>query len=125
MTASIAHDSNLTCAIPSGCPCPGETVSCECIAVAGTQSIEWSGSIFEGGDERCNSISVLIDGTPEECNGIKAYGYSTPDGHFISNMNLTANPRYNSKTVQCRIVHGNEGQLRLVGSVTINTTPGG
>lgn len=123
-TASIAHGSNIECRIPSGCPCPGETVTCECIATVGTQSIEWSGSIFEDGDEGCTSIAIHRDRVPGQCKGIVAYGYSAePDGHFVSEMNFTANASYNGKTIQCRIDNGPR-QSTHIGNVTINITQG-
>lgn len=126
LTASTAGDSNLVCSVPSGCHCPGETVVCTCTAVAGTQAIEWRGSIFDIGDGNCNHIAVLDDDSEVhgQCKGIVADGYRARDGHFVSRMNFTANHWYNGRTVECRINYGPRQQPTIVGNTTIKTTPG-
>lgn len=114
----------MVCGIPSGCPCPGETITCECTAAAGTQAIVWSGSIFDFGEGSCDRIVVLGDRVPGECKGIVAYGYSAPDGHFISKMNLTATGSYNGRTVQCLIDRGPRETQTVIGNVTVKTSLG-
>lgn len=110
--------------MPSGCPCPGEIIICECTAVAGTQTIVWSGSIFDVGEESCTHIAVLSDRVTGQCKGVVAYGYSAPDGHFVSRMNFTANRWHNGRTVQCRIDHGDRRPQTLIGNITVKTVPG-
>ena len=124
-TASTARGSNLMCRILSGCVCPGETVTCKCIAAAGTQIIEWTGSIFEiGNGSQCTNIVVHNDNIPGECKQVVAFGYIATDGHFVSILNFTANPQYSGKTVQCLIDRGPGQSQNLIGSVSINMTPG-
>jgi hypothetical protein len=118
----------LVCDIPSGCPCPGETVTCECTTAAETQTIVWSGSVFDVGEGSCTQIVILAHGAgvTGQCKGIVAYGYSTPatEGHFVSRMNFTAKHWYNGRTVQCLIDRGPGRTQKLIGNVTINTSPG-
>ena len=117
----------MVCGTPSGCPCRGETITCECTVAAGTvQAIVWSGSIFDVGEGSCNQIVVLrlSDRVPGECKGIVAYGYSVQDGHFISIMNLTATGSYNGRTIQCLIDRGSGETQLLIGNETVNTSTG-
>ena len=117
----------MVCGTPSGCPCRGETITCECTVAAGTvQAIVWSGSIFDVGEGSCNDIAVLRldDRVPGECKGIVAYGYIAPDGHFISNMNLTATDSYNGRTIECLIDRGAGETRQLIRNLTVNTSAG-
>ena len=98
---------------------------CKCVAVAETHTLEWSGSIFEDGDESCTNIAVHnFDERPGHCKGIMAYGYSAPDGHFVSKVNFAAKSWHNGRTIQCRIDNGPRHSPTDVGSTTVYITQG-
>ena len=104
------------------CSCPGFQLTYKCTVTGEAGATIWRGSIFQCSSTD-NTITLRHSAFTQirSCNNgaIIGYGINSQNGHYTSQINITASSTMNNKTVECAYNDGSTTSVIGTSIVTI------